>query len=95
MRKYELMIIYDPSLEEDGITEELSKTISLIEKENGEIVDKEILGIKKLAYPIKHLDSGYYCLLNFDCDDKVISEINRINKINDKVLRHIITRRND
>ena len=95
MRKYELMIIYDPSLEEDGITEELSKTISLIEKENGEIVDKEILGIKRLAYPIKHLDSGYYCLLNFDCDDKVISEINRINKINDKVLRHIVTRRND
>jgi len=95
MRKYELMIIYDPSLEEDGVTKELSKTISLIEKENGEIVGKEILGIKKLAYSIKHLDSGYYCLLNFDCDDKVISEINRINKINDRVLRHIITRRND
>ena len=93
MRKYELVIIYDPSLEEDDVAKELSKITSFIEKENGEIVDKENWGVKKLAYPIKHQEDGYYYLLHFNSGDKVIPEINRMNKINDKVLKHLIVKR--
>ena len=93
MRKYELMIIYDPSLEEDDVAKELSKITSFIEKKGGEIVDKENWGVKKLAYPIKHQEDGYYCLIHFNSGNRVITEINRMNKINDKVLRHLIVKR--
>lgn len=94
MKSYELMLIFDPSLEENVITEELSKITSIIEKEKGEILNKDIWGIKKLAYPIKRQDNGFYAVLYFNSDGGVLSELDRLNKINDKILRHLIVKSN-
>lgn len=94
MKSYELMLIFDPSLEENVITEELSKITSIIEKEKGEILNKDIWGIKKLAYPIKRQDNGFYAVLYFNSDAGVLSELDRLNKINDKILRHLIVKSN-
>ncbi len=94
MKSYELMLIFDPSLEENVITEELSKITSIIEKEKGEILNKDIWGLKKLAYPIKRQDNGFYAVLYFNSDAGVLSELDRLNKINDKILRHLIVKSN-
>ena len=88
------MLIFDPSLEENVITEELSKITSIIEKEKGEILNKDIWGLKKLAYPIKRQDNGFYAVLYFNSDAMVLSELDRLNKINDKILRHLIVKSN-
>ena len=88
------MLIFDPSLEESKITEELSKITSIIEKNKGEILNKDVWGIKKLAYPVKRQENGYYVLLYFNSDSKVLLEIDRVNKINDKILRHLIVKGN-
>ena len=95
MKSYELMLIFDPSLEESKITEELSKITSLIEKNKGEILSKDIWGIKRLAYPVKHQENGFYVLLYFNSDSKVLLEIDRLNKINDKIIRHLIVKGNE
>jgi small subunit ribosomal protein S6 len=94
VKSYELMLIFDPSLEENVITEELSKITSIIEKEKGEILNKDIWGLKKLAYPIKRQDNGFYAVLYFNSDAGVLSELDRLNKINDKILRHLIVKSN-
>jgi small subunit ribosomal protein S6 len=94
VKNYELMLIFDPSLEENVITEELSKITSLIEKEKGEILNKDIWGLKKLAYPIKRQDNGFYVVLYFNSEAGVLSELDRLNKINDKILRHLIVKSN-
>jgi small subunit ribosomal protein S6 len=94
VKSYELMLIFDPSLEENVITEELSKITSIIEKEKGEILNKDIWGLKKLAYPIKRQDNGFYAVLYFNSDGGVLSELDRLNKINDKILRHLIVKSN-
>jgi small subunit ribosomal protein S6 len=94
VKNYELMLIFDPSLEENVITEELSKITSLIEKEKGEILNKDIWGLKKLAYPIKRQDNGFYAVLYFNSEAGVLSELDRLNKINDKILRHLIVKSN-
>ncbi len=94
MKSYELMLIFDPSLEENVITEELSKITSIIEKEKGEILNKDIWGLKKLAYPIKRQDNGFYAVLYFNSDAGVLTELDRLNKINDKILRHLIVKSN-
>jgi small subunit ribosomal protein S6 len=94
VKNYELMLIFDPSLEENVITEELSKITSIIEKEKGEILNKDIWGLKKLAYPIKRQDNGFYVILYFNSDAGVLSELDRLNKINDKILRHLIVKSN-
>lgn len=92
MRNYEIMLIFDASLEEDAIEKELQKITSIIEKDNGTIIDSQKWGVRKLAYPIKHQENGYYYIINFTSSEKAINEIDRVNKINDKILRHLIVK---
>ncbi|MHB8276627.1 MAG: 30S ribosomal protein S6 [Candidatus Humimicrobiaceae bacterium] len=89
MRNYEIMLVFDASLEEDAIGKELKKVTSIIEKGKGTITDSQKWGVRKLAYPIKHQENGYYHLINFTSSETVVNEIDRVNKINDKLLRHL------
>lgn len=89
MRNYEIMLVFDASLEEDAIGRELKKVTSIIEKGKGTITDSQKWGVRKLAYPIKHQENGYYHLINFTSSETVVNEIDRVNKINDKLLRHL------
>ena len=92
MRNYELMLIFDASLDEKAIEDECQKIFSIIEKGDGKITNSTNWGGRKLAYPIKHNENGYYFIINFEADDKIIREIDRVNKINDKILRHLIVK---
>ncbi|MCE5330147.1 30S ribosomal protein S6 [bacterium] len=92
MRNYEIMLIFDASLEEDAVEKELKKVTSIIEKGKGSITDSQKWGLRKLAYPIKHQENGYYHLINFTSTETVVNEIDRVNKINDKLLRHLIVK---
>lgn len=89
MRNYEIMLVFDASLEEDAIGKELKKVTSIIEKGKGTITDSQKWGVRKLAYSIKHQENGYYHLINFTSSETVVNEIDRVNKINDKLLRHL------
>ncbi len=93
MRKYELALIFDPSLDEKGIDEELSKITSLIEKQDSKVEDIDKWGMKKLAYPINKQENGYYIFMYFQGDDELLEELNRVSNINDRLLRHLIIKR--
>jgi len=90
MKNYELMLIFDPSLSEGSINEELSKITSIIEKSKGKVAGTDIWGIKKLAYPLKHQENGFYVLMTFSCQTALLGELDRLNKINIKIFRHLI-----
>ena len=92
MRNYEIMLIFDALLEEDAIEKELQKVTSIIEKGKGSITDSQKWGVRRLAYPIKHQENGYYHLINFSSTEAVVNEIDRVNKINDKLLRYLIVK---
>ncbi len=92
MRNYEIMLIFDALLEEDAIEKELQKVTSIIEKGKGSITDSQKWGVRRLAYPIKHQENGYYHLINFSSTEEVVNEIDRVNKINDKLLRYLIVK---
>jgi len=95
MKNYELVLIFAPSLEEGTIKEELTKITSLIEKSKGNIVKTDAWGVKKLAYPIKHQKNGFYVIVYFNSGTEVLTELDRVNKINDKILRHLIVKTSD
>jgi len=86
------MLIFDATLEEDAIGKELQKVTSIIEKGKGTITDSQKWGVRRLAYPIKHQENGYYHLINFSSTDAIVNEIDRVNKINDKLLRYLIVK---
>ena len=95
MKNYEMVLIFSASLEEGAVTEELAKITAIIEKSKGTITKTDIWGVKRLAYPIKHQENGFYVILYFSSDTAVLPELDRLNKINDKILRHLIVKPNE
>jgi len=94
LRSYELALIFDPSLEEEAIDEQLSKISSMVEKEKGSISSVDRWGVRKLAYPIKKQENGFYIIVYFEGNSAIVQEIDRVNKLNDKILRHMIVKSN-
>jgi len=92
LKVYELAVIFDASLEEEKIDKEIEKQTTLLEKEKCEITSIDKWGVKTLAYPIKKQDKGFYTIIYFKGTSDVIPEVDRINKINDKVLRHMVVK---
>ena len=92
MKDYELAVIFDSSLEEDKVDKEIEKQTTLLEKENCEIIKIDKWGVKKLAYQIKKQDNGFYAIIYFKGTSDVIPELDRVNRINDSVLRHMVVK---
>lgn len=95
MRKYETVFILRPELDEEKTTEALEKYRSLIENNGGEIASIDKWGKRRLAYEIKDTKEGIYIISKFNADPKAASELDRIFKISDEILRHIIVREDE
>lgn len=92
MRKYELMYIVKPHLEEEArnvLIEELHAILT----NNGATLDKvDEWGLRDLAYEIDHITKGYYVVTTFSSDEKAINEFGRLARINRDVIRHMFVR---
>lgn len=91
MNKYESVIIIN-----DSLTEEQKKdTIEMVQKfisENGELDKTDILGSKRLAYEIRGQKTGYYCVFYFNAKPTIISELERIYRITEEIIKFITIR---
>ena len=92
MKEYELAVIFDATLEEEKIDQEIAKLTTLLESEKCEITKIDKWGVKKLAYPIKKQENGFYAIIYFNGTSTIIPEVDRVNKINDLVLRHMVVK---
>ena len=91
MRKYELVLILKPDLE-DEVRNEVFNRVTDVIKENGQITDISEWGQRKLAYEINYIKEGYYYIVNFESDPKIVDEIERRARISDYVLRYLVSR---
>ena len=94
MNKYESVVIISPSVEEQGIKALIAKFTDLINS-NGKVEKVEELGKKKLAYEIKKNSEGYYIVINFEANPELITELERVYRITDEVIKFIVVREND
>ena len=94
MNKYESVVIVSPSVEEQGMKALIAKFTDLINS-NGKVEKVEELGKKKLAYEIKKNSEGYYVVLNFEANPELITELERVYRITDEVIKFIVVREND
>ena len=93
MRPYEVLFIVRPDLDEEQTEALINKFTDLIEKEGGEIVKVDKWGKRKFAYEIdKKWKDGFYTLVNFNSEPAVASELERVMKISDEIIRQMITR---
>ena len=89
MNKYELMFIVEPSLD-DAKKEEVVEAVKAIIAEAGEVLDTDVWGMRKLAYPIQKKTEGYYVVMHFNGKPELPKELDRRLRISDNFMRHII-----
>lgn len=90
MRKYEVIFILHPSLDEETVKVNIEKFKGVVENGGGTIENVDFWGKRKLAYEIAKVNDGYYTLMNFTANPELPRELDRIFRITDGVLRHII-----
>ncbi|WP_312693982.1 30S ribosomal protein S6 [Caproiciproducens sp.] len=89
---YETVFILSTKPGEDAVTALVQKFKDLIEA-NGTIDSIDEWGKRRLAYPIKKQEEGYYTLVNFTSSPEFTAELDRIYKITDGVLRSLIIKK--
>src|SRR4051794_3535723 len=92
MRTYEVMYIVDPETDGDKVAKLNEAVGKLIEKEGGEIVRMDDIGLKTMAYPIQKKEEGYYVLFEINGTGQEILELERRMRVNDMIMRFITVR---
>ena len=100
MRKYEIMFIVKPTLEEEEIKKVAANFQSSLEKNGAKITNVDAWGKRSLAYDIKKgndtFRSGYYYVINIESEtDEAVKEFDRLALINANVIRHLVIRKED
>ena len=95
LNKYESIYIVKPTLEADEIKALVEKFNTLIETEGGKVSETQEWGLRRLAYPIKKKEQGYYVLVNFEAKPESIVELERVYKITDSVMKFITIRKDE
>lgn len=90
--KYESVIIINPNIADNEIKELIESFKKVITDNQGAVTRVEELGKKKLAYEIKKCKEGYYAVLYFESDASIISELERLYRIKDEVIKYITIR---
>jgi small subunit ribosomal protein S6 len=89
MRDYETLIVLHPELPEAQIRETIDRCRRLIEEMAGQIREVQEWGVRELAYPIRKLARGYYVLVEYTAEPRVVNELERTLKIGDEFLRFV------
>lgn len=92
MRAYETMYIIKPELDEEQTNAVIEKFNTLIANNGGEITKVDKWGKRKLAYEIKKNRDGFYVLMHFNGVAETASELDRVFRITDEVIKHMTLR---
>ena len=92
MRKYELMFVVRPTLEEEATLKVLANMKKVLEDKNAKIVSEKNMGRRELAYEVKGFKNGNYFLLVAEATPEAVKEFDRVANINEDVIRHIVVR---
>lgn len=93
MRRYEVVFVLAPSLTEEEV-EQLIETFTSVAKEKGaEIIEIDRWGKRRLAFPVKKHNEGYYTVLTLEeSESEAVFELERRFKVNDSVIRFLSVR---
>lgn len=89
MNQYETVFIMTPVLSDEQMKEAVKKYQSLLTEHGAEIVFEDNWGLKKLAYPIQKKATGFYYLIEFKADGKVVDLLETAYRRDERLLRFL------
>ncbi|MCH5224407.1 MAG: 30S ribosomal protein S6 [Muribaculaceae bacterium] len=92
MNCYETVFILTPVLSDEQMKEAVEKFKNVLLQNGAEIVNEELWGLKKLAYPIQKKSTGFYCLLEFKGEPTIVKKLDIAFRRDEKVIRFLTFR---
>ena len=94
MRHYEVVFLVHPDQSEQ-VTSMVERYTASIKDSGGAIHRLEDWGRRHLAYPIQKIHKAHYVLMNIECDNETLAELNNTFRFNDAVIRSMVIRTKD
>lgn len=91
MRAYELVFIVHPELDEPALDEMIDRVKGWITDSGGQVVETELWGKRRLAYPIQKQIEGNYVLMSTQLDPTFCTELERNLGLQESVMRYLLT----
>ncbi|PFJ17886.1 30S ribosomal protein S6 [Bacillus cereus] len=92
MKKYEIMYIIRPNMEEEAQKALVERFANVLTSNGAEIINTKEWGKRRLAYEINDLRDGFYMILNVNSSAEAVKEFDRLAKINEDIMRHIVVK---
>lgn len=92
MRHYEIVFLVHPDQSEQ-VSAMIERYRSMIETSGGVVHRLEDWGRRLLAYPINKVHKAHYVLMNVECGQEILDQINSAFRFNDAVIRDMVIRR--
>ncbi len=90
--QYELMVIFDPELDERTVAPSLDRFLKVITNDGGTIDHVDIWGRRRLAYEIQKKSEGIYAVVDFTATSEATQELDRQLKLNESIMRTKVLR---
>jgi small subunit ribosomal protein S6 len=91
-RRYEVMFIVDPRLEDSSIQQAVDRYLGVVRERGGEVAKVDHWGRRKFAFEMNHLHEGYYVVADMDAEPQAMNELDRVLRLADELVRHKIVR---
>lgn len=92
MRKYEIMYIIRPNIEEEAKKALVERFNTILTENGAETAEAKEWGKRRLAYEINDFRDGYYVLVKTESNAAAIQEFDRLAKISEDIIRHMATK---
>ena len=94
MRHYEVVLLVHPD-QSNQVADMVTKYRSIVEDNGGNNHRLEDWGRRQLAYPINKIHKAHYVLLNIECNEETLAQLEELFKYNDAIIRSLIIRRDE
>ncbi|WP_420176547.1 30S ribosomal protein S6 [Luteococcus sp. OSA5] len=92
MRKYEIVVIIDPDVDERQVSPLIEKHTKTITEAGGTVDNTDVWGKRRLAYEIRKKPEGIYVVLNVTADPAAVKEMDRLMTIDEQIMRTKVMR---
>lgn len=92
MRKYEVMVIVDPEVDDRQVSPLIDKHLQTVTTGGGTVENIDVWGRRRLAYDINKKSEGVYVVVNLTAEPAVVKEFDRLMTIDEQIMRTKVLR---
>ena len=91
LNNYETVFILTPVLSEAQMKDTAQKFVQVLKDNGAKIINEELWGLRKLAYPIQNKNTGFYVLVEFQAESPIINTLETEYRRDEKIMRFLTT----